>query len=109
MEQIARIKLVSSNLEDIESVSKSIKEIAQKIGVKVSGPVPLPTKKLLVVTRKAPSGEGSHTYDKWELRLHRRLIEVAYNERVMAQLTKLNIPQSVSIEIDFKAPKAKKK
>ncbi|MDP8023122.1 MAG: 30S ribosomal protein S10 [Nitrososphaeria archaeon] len=108
MEQIARIKLMSNNLEDLENVSNSIKDMAEKIGVKVSGPIPLPTKKLLIVTRKAPSGEGTHTFDKWELRLHRRLIEVPYNDRVMAQITKLSIPQSVSIEIDFKTTKSKK-
>ncbi|MFP3165963.1 MAG: 30S ribosomal protein S10 [Nitrososphaeria archaeon] len=108
MEQIARIKLMSNNLEDLESVSGAIKDMAEKIGVKVSGPIPLPTKKLLIVTRKAPSGQGTHTFDKWELRLHRRLIEVPYNDRVMAQITKLSIPQSVSIEIDFKTAKTKK-
>ncbi len=108
MEQIARIKLVSNNLEDLESVSNSIKNMAEKIGVKISGPIPLPTKKLLIVTRKAPSGEGTHTFDKWELRLHRRLFEVPYNDRIMAQITRLEIPQSVSIEIDFKTAKAKK-
>ncbi|MGC9208609.1 MAG: 30S ribosomal protein S10 [Nitrososphaeria archaeon] len=102
MDQIARIKLTSSSLEDIENVSKAIKEMAEKIGVKVIGPIPLPTKRLLVVVRKAPSGEGTHTYDKWELRLHRRLIEIAYNERVMAQLTKINFPPTVNIEIGFR-------
>mgnify|MGYP001772696173 CR=1 FL=1 len=101
MTQIARIKLTSRELEDIEAVCNAIKEMADKMGVAMRGPIPLPTKKLLVVTRKAPSGEGSHTYDKWELRLHRRIIDLEANERTMAQLTRINIPQAVNIEIRF--------
>ncbi|MEM0145893.1 MAG: 30S ribosomal protein S10 [Conexivisphaerales archaeon] len=101
MTQIARIRLTSSELEDIDNVCKSIKEMADRMGVAVKGPIPLPTKKLTVVTRKAPSGEGTHTYDKWELRLHRRIIDLEASERTMAQLTRINIPQAVNIEIRF--------
>ncbi len=101
MAQIARIKLVSSDLDDIESASSSIKEMAEKMGVAIKGPVPLPTKKLLVVVRKGPSGEGTHTFDKWELRLHRRLIDIEANERTIAQLTKIEFPKSVNVEIRF--------
>jgi small subunit ribosomal protein S10 len=102
MVQIARIKLVSTNLEDLERVSKDIKDLGEKTGINVRGPVPLPTKKLRVVTRKAPSGQGTHTYDKWDLKVHRRLIDMDANERTIAQLTRLRIPDTVNIEIKLK-------
>jgi len=101
--QVARIKLESPNLEAIEMVSKEIKELGLKTGVNIKGPVPLPTKKLRVVTRKAPSGQGTHTFDKWDLRLHRRLIDIDANERTMGQLTRLKIPESVTIEIKLRS------
>lgn len=102
MPQVARIKLESPDLKAIEMVSKEIKELGLKTGVNIKGPVPLPTKKLRVVTRKAPSGQGTHTFDKWDLRLHRRLIDIDANERTMGQLTRLKIPESVTIEIKLR-------
>jgi small subunit ribosomal protein S10 len=57
-------------------VAKNIREIADKTGVRVKGPQPLPTKTLKVTTRKAPTGEGSHTFDHWQLRIHRRILDV---------------------------------
>ena len=100
MPQTAKIKLISHSLQDINSVASQIKEISEKMGAKVRGPIPLPTKKLRVVTRKSPCGEGSHTFDKWELRIHRRLIYIdATDHRVLAQLTRLNIPETVTIQL----------
>ncbi|MGD0319954.1 MAG: 30S ribosomal protein S10, partial [Nitrososphaerales archaeon] len=43
MPKYARIKLTSANLEQLERVAKSIREIADKTGVRVKGPQPLPT------------------------------------------------------------------
>ena len=54
MTQTARIKLVSPMYERLEQVSNEIRDIAQKTGAKVSGPIPLPTKKLEIPTRKSP-------------------------------------------------------
>ncbi|MDG6933544.1 MAG: 30S ribosomal protein S10 [Nitrososphaerota archaeon] len=103
MPQVARIKLESSNLEELEKVSNEIKELGIRTGVNIKGPVPLPTKKLRIVTRKAPSGQGTHTFDKWDMKLHRRLIDIDANERTMGQLTRLKIPESVSIEIKLRS------
>ncbi|HIE55881.1 MAG TPA: 30S ribosomal protein S10, partial [Chromatiaceae bacterium] len=63
----AVIKLVSTNLESLQSVVDDLLEIAKKTGVKVKGPIPLPRRRIIVPTRKTPCGEGSKTWDKWEL------------------------------------------
>jgi len=99
--QLARIKLTSTNLENLEAVCREIKGIVEKTGVKMKGPIPLPTKRLRVVTRKAPSGQGSHTFDKWEMRIHRRLIDIDADERTMRQLTRLRIPEDVYIQLNL--------
>ena len=65
--QRARIKLASTDINKINQVSGSIKEIADKTGVDMSGPIPLPTKKLRVTTRKSPDGEGTETWERFEL------------------------------------------
>src|SRR6266550_317214 len=79
----ARIRLSSTDPQDINTICAEIKEIADKTGVKLKGPIPLPTKKLMVPTRKSPAGQGTNTFDKWEMRIHKRLIDVDPNERFL--------------------------
>ena len=43
MTQYARIKLTSSNLENLDRLAREIKDITEKTGVKIKGPQPLPT------------------------------------------------------------------
>ena len=99
MAQFARIKLTSTNLPEVVKVASDIREIAVKSGVKVRGPQPLPTKKLKITTRKAPTGEGSHTFAHWQLRVHRRILDVQPDDRTMRQITKLRIPDDVKVEL----------
>lgn len=99
MPQYARIKLTSTNLPELEKVAKDIRDIAEKTGVKVKGPQPLPTKKLKITTRKAPTGEGSHTFDHWQLRIHKRILDVQPDDRTMRQITRLKIPDDVKVEM----------
>jgi small subunit ribosomal protein S10 len=99
MPHYARIKLTSANLEQLERVARDIKEVAEKTGVRMKGPQPLPTKRLKVTTRKAPTGEGSHTFDHWQLRIHRRIIDIEPDDRTLKQITKLEIPEDVVIEV----------
>ena len=101
MPQVARIKLTSTNLENLDGVCKEIKGITEKTGVRAKGPQPLPTKKLKVVTRKAPSGQGTHTYDRWEMRIHRRLIDLDADDRTLRQLMRLKVPEDVFIEVNL--------
>ena len=99
--QFARIKLTSTNILDLEQVCNDIKVITEKTGVKVKGPQSLPTKKLKVSTRKAPSGQGTATFDKWEMRVHRRLIDLDADDRTMKQLMRLKVPEDVFIEVNL--------
>src|SRR5215467_3629685 len=99
MPQYARIKLTSSNLDELRKLAWEIKDIADKAGVKSVGPQPLPTKTLKITTRKAPTGEGTHTFDHWQLRIHRRIIDIEPNDRTMKQITRLEIPEDVKIEV----------
>lgn len=95
----ARIKLQSKDVAAIDDVCTQIREIAQRVGVEMKGPVPLPTKKLRISTRKTPCGDGSDTYEKWELRVHRRLIEIFADDRVLREIMRIRIPPSVNVEM----------
>ena len=103
MPQVARIKLSSADLGKLESICTVIKDIAEKSGVAMKGPIPLPTKRLIVPVRKTPCGDGTATWDHWEMRVHRRLIDVEANDRALKQLMRIQIPDGVSIEIKLKS------
>ncbi len=95
----ARIKLESRQVEDLDQVCQQINEIAKRTGVPLKGPIPLPTKKLKISTRKTPCGDGSDTYEKWELRVHKRLIEIEADDRVLREVMRIRIPYSVHVEM----------
>ena len=100
MPQKARISLVSTNAEKLEEVCQQIKMIAERTGVALSGPIPLPTKHLKVPCRKSPDGEGTETWDRWEMRIHKRLIEIENSTPQTTEfLKKLTLPASVDVEI----------
>ena len=98
----ARIKLTSTDTDKLGEVCQEIKDIAKRTGVKLVGPIPLPTKKLVVPTRKTPCGDGSNTWDRFEMRVHKRLIEVDARERVMRSIMRIKVPSDVYIEMEIR-------
>ena len=96
-----RIKLVSNDINKLNEIIAAICEIANKSGVAMHGPVPLPTKRLRVTTRKSPCGDGRATFDHFEMRVHKRLIDMPADERVLHSIMRLPIPKEVSVEIEM--------
>lgn len=97
-----RIKLNSVDIEMLNSICEDIKNIAKKAGIAISGPVPLPTKKLRVTTRKSPCGNGTATFDRYEMRIHKRLIDLPTNDRVLHSIMRMKFPKNVNIKIEMK-------
>ncbi|KAF8876730.1 ribosomal protein S10 domain-containing protein [Infundibulicybe gibba] len=63
-----RITLTSSNVKNLEKFSGDLINRAKDKQLRVKGPVRLPTKVLKITTRKTPCGEGSKTWDRYELK-----------------------------------------
>jgi len=99
--QKARIRLSSTELDALNSVCQQIESVCKSQGIKKYGPIPLPTKRLKVPVRKAPSGQGTETWAKFEMRIHKRLFEIIANERSMHLIMKIQIPESVLVEIEL--------
>ncbi len=99
--QKARIKLTSPDYREVDEISQKIIEVAKRTGVKYSGPIPLPTKKLVVPTRKSPCGGGTETYEKWQMRIHKRIIDIESDERTLRRVMRVEIPESVHVEIEL--------
>jgi small subunit ribosomal protein S10 len=100
--QKARIKLSSTDTEKLDEVCQQIVEIAKRTGIEWSGPIPLPTKRLKLTVRKSPDGEGTATFDRWEMRIHKRLIDMQADDRALRQLMRVPIPEEVAIEIEMR-------
>ena len=98
----ARIKLTGTDPEKINYVCDQLKKISERTGVDLGGRRIIKKKKLVVPTRKSPDGEGKATWEKWELRIHKRLIGIGADERAMRQIMKVSVPDNVSIEIELK-------
>ena len=99
--QKARIKLASTEIDKINQVCDNIKEIVEKTGVEMRGPIPLPTKKLKITTRRAPSGEGKASWERYEMRIHKRLIDLGIDERALRLVMRVHIPEGLNIEIEM--------
>ena len=97
-----RIKLSSIDIEPLNGVMGMIKDIIDRAGVVMRGPIPLPTRRLKVTTRKSPCGNGTATFDRFEMRVHRRIIDIPAEDRILHPIMKLQIPRSVQIKIEVK-------
>ena len=106
MPVVTTIKLTGENHSDVDGVCGQIKAISEETGVNLRGPIPLPTRRLVVPCRKSPDGEGSETGDHWEMRGHKRLLELVTNtakdEKPLRKVLRIPIPDSVTIEINLR-------
>lgn len=98
----ARIKLASTEIGRLNEICSSIKDIAEKTKVKMSGPIPIPTQRLKITTRRSPCGDGKASFENYEMRIHKRLIDLGVDERALRLIMRVPIPEGVSIEIEMK-------
>ncbi len=101
MVQRARIRLLGKDTTELQNVCNQLKEIAQKTGARFNGPIPLPTKKIKIPVRKTPCGEGTPTWEQWQMRVHKRIVILDANERTMSQIMRIRVPDSIYIEIEL--------
>ena len=99
--QRARIKIASTDIDKINQVCAYIREISEKTGVSMRGPVPLPRKTLKITTRRSPSGEGKASWERYEMRIHKRLIDLGLDERALRLVMRVPIPEGLHIEIEM--------
>jgi small subunit ribosomal protein S20e len=63
-----RITLTSRKVSSLEKVCQELIDRSKSKDLRVKGPVRMPTKNLKISTRKTPCGEGSKTWDTYEMR-----------------------------------------
>merc|ERR1711966_358596 len=94
-----RIYLTSRNVKALEKVCADLIKGAKDKRLLCKGPVRMPTKTLRIMTRKAPCGEGTNTYDRFEMRIHKRVIDLHSPSETVKQITSINIEPGVVVEV----------
>eukprot|EP01028_Stygiella_incarcerata_P003172 TRINITY_DN1606_c0_g2_i2.p2 TRINITY_DN1606_c0_g2~~TRINITY_DN1606_c0_g2_i2.p2 ORF type:complete len:114 (+),score=12.77 TRINITY_DN1606_c0_g2_i2:402-743(+) len=92
---ISKPVLLSCNTIVCSSIIKS----AKKKQLKVKGPVRMPTKTLRITTRKSPCGNGTNTFDRFEMRVHKRVIDMYSTPSVVKEVADVRLPKGVEIEV----------
>jgi small subunit ribosomal protein S10 len=94
-----RIKLKAFDHEVVDLSAKRIVDTVLRSGARVSGPVPLPTKRNIFCVIRSPH-KDKDSREHFEMRTHRRLIDVVDpTPRTIEDLTRLELPAGVDIEI----------
>nr|AGC52718.1 40S ribosomal protein S20 [Spirometra erinaceieuropaei] len=94
-----RITLTSAAVKPLEKVAEDVKARAKDKNLKLKGPIRLPTKTLRITTRKTPCGEGSKTWDRYQMRIHKRVLDLFSNSETVQQLTLYDLDPMVRAEV----------
>jgi len=101
-----RMTLTGKSVPALEKAcSDLIRGSKERPGVgNVKGPVRLPTKTLVVTTRKSPCGNGTNTFDRFEMRIHKRLIDLHCTmETFNAIIAGFSFEPGVDVEVTLQA------
>lgn len=94
-----RIRLKAYDHVVLEQSAEKIVDTAKKTGAKVSGPIPLPTKKEVVTILRSPH-KHKDSREQFEMRTHKRVIDILYpTQKTVDSLMKIDLPAGVDIEI----------
>ena len=94
-----RIRLKAYDYVILDQSAEKIVDTAKRTGAKVSGPIPLPTKKeIITILRSVHKHKDSR--EQFEMRTHKRVIDILYpTTQTVDSLMKLDLPAGVDIEI----------
>jgi small subunit ribosomal protein S20e len=86
-------------MDSLRAVCNDLLDGAKKKDLKTKGPVRMPTKTLRITTRKSPCGEGTNTWDRFEMRIHKRLIDLQAPLELVKQITSITMEPGVEAEV----------
>ena len=94
-----RIRLKAYDNVVLDQSAEKIVDTAKRTGAKVSGPIPLPTKKEIVTILRSPH-KHKDSREQFEMRTHKRVIDILYpTQTTIDSLMKLDLPAGVDIEM----------
>lgn len=99
MNQELRIKLISYDHQLLDISVKKIIELSKSSGAKITGPIPLPTKREIFTILRSPHVNKS-SREQFERRTHKRLIILKdVNSQTIDSLKRTVVPTGIEINI----------
>jgi len=97
--QKIRIKLKAYDHRLLDQAVVEIVDTAKRTGARISGPVPLPTKREIYTVLRSPTIDKK-SREQFHLCTHKRLIDIFEpTAKTIDSLRKLNLPAGVDVEI----------
>ena len=94
-----RVKLKSYDHRVIDDAAAKILETVLASGAKISGPIPLPTKRTIIAVNAGPFIDKD-AREHFQILVHKRLIDIIDpTSRTIDSLSNLDLPAGVNIEI----------
>lgn len=94
-----RIRLKSFDHRLIDASAQKIVDVAKSSQGKVVGPIPLPTRRQVFCVLRSPHVDKK-SREHFEVRTHKRLIDIVDpGQEFAAQLSRLDLPAGVDIEV----------
>jgi len=95
----ARIRLSSTDPQGLNSICGEIMKIADRTGVKLRGPIPLPTVINKYCVLRSPHVDKK-SREQFEVRTHKRLLDILEpTQQTVDSLMKLDLSAGVDVEI----------
>ena len=94
-----RIKLKAYDHRLLDLSTTEIVETAKRTGAKITGPVPLPSKRELYTVLRSPVIDKK-SREQFQIITHKRLIDIFEpTSKTVDALRKLNLPSGVYVEV----------
>ena len=84
----------------IDASAEKIIETAKRADAKISGPVPLPTRRRVYCVLRSPHVDKK-SREHFEIRTHKRLIDIYPTNQSLDELLKLDLPSGVDIAVKY--------
>jgi small subunit ribosomal protein S10 len=97
-DQKIRIKLKSFDHNLIDKSIFEIVDTAKKTGAKIIGPIPLPTRTEKFTILISPH-VNKDARDQYEIKTHKRMIDIVANPATVDALMKLDLAAGVDVQI----------
>ncbi|MCL1880030.1 MAG: 30S ribosomal protein S10 [Actinomycetia bacterium] len=99
--QKIRISLKGYDHEVVDQSTKLIVDTAQKTGARVSGPIPLPTRRESFCVIRSPH-KDKDSREQFEMRTHKRIVDILEpTPSTVDSLTRLDLPPGVDIDLQL--------
>jgi small subunit ribosomal protein S10 len=96
-----RIKLKAYDHRLLDASVQEIISAAQRTGAKIAGPIPLPTSVSRFTVLRSPH-INKKSREQFEIRTHKRLIDIETSEQTVDALMKLDLSAGVDIKLSLR-------